>query len=341
MACPYTKGDKLKLQKHDKSKADIKVEVEELYTVMTTCSMKVKLLDSKGGPEFAVLKLYDRRFAGTLRDDGTPVCQEWDKKLEREYVEFIRSGEAVQFVKSLDDLEDDSDEHRDWNAMQCEAYTQDLCRQHYEDESSAYSRLEEYQGKQIPNFYGGVHLLKPSPLPKEADKFSEEQKDLLKVYGILIEYIPGPTLRNMPKPDSGVKQNAWEGIVKQATELVSMCHENDMIHKELLPTNILAVEDKGLKGGYRVMLIDFCDVVFRDQHSDYDWGRANFDQYNEHDIAKSMAAWLRKFKLDLQSVPANPFAEFQVSKEEWEKAQKKPHGEAKNKGQKKEKLKSG
>lgn len=240
MACPYKPEAKLNLQKHNKSKTKvetIEVEVDELYTELSTCSMKVKLLETKGGPEYAVLKLYDRRFSPEVRDEGTVLCEQWSPELEEEYIDFIRDGKAEQFVKHLDDLDDDSDEHKDWDSVQCEAYAQDLCRQQREDEAFVYQKLGEHQGKHILNFHGFVTLLHPSPLPNDSKDFSEGQKELLQVCGILIEYVSGPTLGEMPEPEYGIPKESWKGYVMQATELLEMLHGNNMVLKRMSGDN--------------------------------------------------------------------------------------------------------
>ena len=196
-----------------------------------------------GHTEHAVLKLYDRRYATELRQSYgiSPFSHEIEQKFE----EFVRSGDAARFI---DTLETDEVTDLTWDTARDEAFLFDYCRELHKSETEAYHRLSNLQGKNVPKLLANVQV-QPS---------SNEEDILFQVPGVLLEYVEGFSLADLPKfsPPS-----SWQRICDEAVSVVNLISDQGIINKDVKPRNVLVRSD-GHSLDCAVVFIDFAQCEF-------------------------------------------------------------------------------
>ena len=100
-------------------------------------------------PTTAFLKLFDRRFADQLRDDEG--IDRWEKDMEESYIEFVQSGEVLNFLRDLHYVKDFQEKTEDdWDDAQNEAFLANKLLELYTAETATYNALRSHQGFLIP-----------------------------------------------------------------------------------------------------------------------------------------------------------------------------------------------
>jgi len=261
-----------------------------LYQPFTlSCVMDVDFIHNERDETPAVLKLYDRRFASQLRSDYS--IDPWALEHENAFTEFVRSGGAEQFLKSLRDDDDFCEPEDGWDIAENEAFLHWLCLKMYKTENSVYTRLRKYQGTRIPRLLAQVSL--KLECPNAEPKFAA-----FGIKGILLELIPGFTLAQM---ELNVPRRSWQIVVDKAIEVVHILSDHDILNQDVRPSNILVSMDKTSDHGYRVVMIDFAQCRFRtNDESDLEWGRVKWSQDEEGAIGMVMQSRLKKLGFDLK-----------------------------------------
>lgn len=254
--------------------------------------MEVDILQPTIDHPRAVLKLYDWRFAEQLRKDNK--IEPWTPNTGSAFVDFVRSGRALDFLDRLRHDDDFEEPEEGWDTAENETYLYNSCMDMWKAEIAVYDKLQRYQGAQIPR------LLAPVTLrigPTYGDTASDDT-ELFQVKGILLERIQGFTLANLT--DNNAPREAWQTIVDKAIQNVHIFSDHNILNEDIRASNIL-VSPESNQGGYRVTSIDFAQCRFREEdESDLEWGRAKWSQDEEGAVGMVMRSRLQKVGFDLE-----------------------------------------
>ena len=286
----------------------ITTKVLKLHQPFTlSCVLTVEVLSPEIGgielPAQAILKLYDRRFSHQLRSDKR--IEPRSEATEQAFVEFVSSGNAVAFVKRL--REDDGFEEPDegWSPAENEAYLHSECSDLFSTEVHAYDMLRSLQGKQIAKLYSTVSIPLNSDAPKEA---------LLTINGLLLEYVPGPTLSDMVE---SAPREKWQSIVDRAVNIVRDYSLLGILNKDVRCSNFIVNEAVPDDDQHRVVMLDFALSNFREsEQSEAEWGAAKWSQDEEGAVGAVMRTRLAKVGFDLKYVPSNQWFEYAPGEDE-------------------------
>jgi hypothetical protein len=179
------------------------------------------------------LKLYDRRFATQLRDDWG--VEDWTEECEREFIEFAQSGGADRFLQKLQKDPDLPDNCQDWDGVEDETFLAYECTNIYTAETLAYGALRKLQGKLFPHFFAAVSGETNMPTTNLGTREIEPHKQ---IQGILIEYIPGFSLKHLHHHSP---QSTWQGIIDKAIQVVHLLGEKNVLNRDVLPDNFFVI----------------------------------------------------------------------------------------------------
>ena len=261
-----------------------------------SCVMEVKLLNQNTR---AVLKLYDRRFALQLRSQNnikppTPAT-------EIVFCDFVKSGDASEFLNQLRNDDDFHEPEEGWNIAQNETYLYDLCLDMFTAESMVYDKLKALQGSELPYLLAQVQL----PLSSSQEIMSTfAAENLFEIKGILLEFIDGHNLSqiaNVPRED-------WGEVCEEAVRVVRLLDDFSIRNTDVRPSNIMVSrssaseknpeknsEKEKKKKNYRVVMLDFGQCVARQpEESDAEWGRKKWCQDEEGAIGLVMRHRLKR-----------------------------------------------
>lgn len=239
----------------------------------------------------AFLKLFDRRFARSLRK-----CERvdpWSADIEKEFLHKLKSGDLQDFLGRLqaeEDSEDDDDED-DWDAAENEAYLADMMLNYFRAEVSTYSALQKHQADLVPRLFAQVTLQVVQPdIPLD-----KQHQDICQVRGILLEYLEGFTLSSLQE---SAPRSSWQDIVDQGIRITHVLGDNNILNSDVRPDNMMAISQGN--GKYRVCMIDFGHCrIRREDESDHDWGRAKWFQDEEGAFGVVMRGDLAKVGFQL------------------------------------------
>ncbi|KAM5534805.1 hypothetical protein V8D89_011521 [Ganoderma adspersum] len=238
--------------------------------------------DEPSLPTTAILKLYDRRCLKNTRDDfdeGAP----WSLDKEREYRQYLEDvaegsiarGEFASQTFMWDSEVSDGE---------FEAYLEYLAQKIFNAERTAYERLHTLQGKKIPKLYGVVeHEITIPNARGDGSSITEI------VPGLLLEYIPGPTLRQLVATwkvrEPPLPNEVLTTLCEEAVRVVDRVSDFDVLNEDVRIDNFLirepfvdstssaqVVEDA-------VVLIDLGQSrLRREDESEDDWTKAKWSQ---------------------------------------------------------------
>lgn len=269
----------------EKPEPTVAAQVQHLFKPFTrSAAMKVRI---EGHPEPVFLKLFDRRFASTLRSDNKVPA--WTEALEANYHDLIHSGGVIENLinynnnNNEDEIQDSSEYEKAWEVGDNEAALQDKSHDLYQTEVAAYYALSPLQGVCIPKLLATVRL---QPYP---DADPEIQKHTA-VHGLLLSYIPGFTL---DKFGCRVPGYQWQGVCDAAVRAVNACCELGVLNEDVRPRNCIVrcVTKTGTVPGeeqiiYRPFIIDFDMVRLRRlDENDEEWKDAKIDVDQEGGIS--------------------------------------------------------
>lgn len=261
------------------------------YTLSCVISIEIagSFTGSQTSPSRAVLKLFDRRFAAQLRADQKIGA--WTPEREHAFVDFVTRGEAAEFVRRLREDDDFEEPEEGWNDAENEAFLHYWCSDLYETEKRAYQALRPLQGAEIPQLFGCI-TVRDEKRPAGARTADE---DLLAVKGLLLEYVPGPTLSELAT--SSVPREIWQHVVNQALTIIRNYSAYDILNKDVRPSNFVISESSG---GYRVVMLDFALCEFRDDQPNTEWGRKKRSQDELGAIGMVMRKRLKEYGFELE-----------------------------------------
>ncbi|KAG8730862.1 hypothetical protein FRC11_005625 [Ceratobasidium sp. 423] len=277
--CPYVLGATFKLEVSPPQGTPFVTEakVVHLYAPFTMSSvMKVALTPRPAGtvaPSEAILKVYDRRFAGGLRKRYQVPPTTIDREVR--YAEYLASGNIAQTKDEIDNQFDEVPEG-DPDPPELEERLVALAiKPFFENEKTTYSTLSSLQGKYIPTFYGST-------------KFLEDTSSLeidTTVPGILIEYIPGTNLSRIDP--SAVDLDA---ICTAAVHIVNTYSNFNVLNRDVRFENFIVKPS-----GSEIVMIDFGHCRLRKvDEDDQAWKEAKWSEDEEGavgDVANRKFGW--------------------------------------------------
>ncbi|KAF4332342.1 serine threonine kinase fnkB [Fusarium beomiforme] len=210
-------------------------------------------LNTKPQPTSAILKLYDRRFGTSLRRDSKGRHVPCRVSYDRAFQSFVLRGAMARFLKRVEEMEQDTPPAH-WiegsnGQAKFEAALWRTARQHFRTEVEVYKRLEDIQGVLIPNMYATV-LLATNVTPS----------NYFNVNGILLQFLPGCTLYDLPQsPSAPESQQVWSALVQTVVDSVYEINKRGIIMEDSGPHNVIFdVVSK------KPFIVDFAECVFKD-----------------------------------------------------------------------------
>lgn len=199
-------------------------------------------------PSQLVLKIFDPRFLDERFSDYRPSCP-WTLAAESLAAQKREQGEVP------DDFiiyQVDNDEREPWH---WEAHFFRLLEDSFESEVLAYKRLVELQGQSVPKFYGSGRLSITPP-----------QSRAIAPGAVLIEYIPGVTLRDIDP--SLVLPKLYQPLMKAVIRF----DELGVIHFDINENNIMFTPPEAPE---RAVILDFGYACLRPEGaSDEEWANS-------------------------------------------------------------------
>ncbi|KAF8512743.1 hypothetical protein BU17DRAFT_53861, partial [Hysterangium stoloniferum] len=194
-------------------------------------------------PEVAILKLYDRRWVDDRNFDDELWSPAREEAAQARW-KAIASGELVDDFDKLK-TEDYTESHEE------EQYRR-ICKERFQTEYEAYSRLSSLQGAIIPRFYGAVVVSSPDITPQNVPEAL--------VYGIIIEKIDAT-----PLPSVDPSSHNFSSLGHSLMAAVYSFSSHGVIHHDVRSGNILI-------SPMRIVLIDFGEAILRgDNEDDQQW----------------------------------------------------------------------
>ena len=205
----------------------------------------VKSDPGSGFPPELILKIYDPRF---LDDRRFESYEPWTLATESLVVQKWKQGQISDDF-NIFDLDDDVEmEPWHWEAqLFCSS------ERSFKTEVAAYERLHDMQGQFIPEFYGRGRL---SPTAREPRAIQPR--------AILIEYIPGVTLRDVDS--TLVHPNLYRPLMGAVARFDSL----GVNHYDINANNIMLAPPEAPK---RIVIIDFGFAGVRQEGmTEEEWG---------------------------------------------------------------------
>ncbi|KAG8742227.1 hypothetical protein FRC10_001773 [Ceratobasidium sp. 414] len=228
-------------------------------------------------PDELVFKVFDRRFALSLRDDyhGRPPTFESEACCRQ----HAKSQPAPQgFIAAFQAIDDAS-------PGGLEACPPELFEQlivaimggYFESECAAYKHLTSLQGRDIPVFYGHTTFIDGLSIP-DLDPPTP---------GILLEFVPGT---NLDKIDPGSPD--LNAIINEAISITNSYGDLGVINLDVRLGNFIVKPDRS------VVIIDFAQSrLRREDEDDLEWIREKWAEDEEGSIgyeARSKFKWAGK-----------------------------------------------
>ena len=295
----YSVGETLSLTtlpcKGDLTSPTIQVRIREVRTPSVACAMVV---DVDGSPvRAAFLKLHDRRYNKAARRDNE--IYPWVPQFEEAYIRSVQTGAVHQFLHKLHHDEDFRTETGDdWDDWECEAFLADECHQDFLYEATAYDALREHQGKAIQRLLAAVDLNLTPP--------GVEDHELFHAKGLLLEYIDGFDLSNLP---DHAPRSVWQAIVDDAIAAVHLLGDHNILDEDRHLKNFIISPKPD--GKFQVFMIDFgCRKFKGKDESDRAWGKAKLTENEEGAIGAVMKKKLAMVGFDLRYERSSRYLEW-------------------------------
>lgn len=297
-SCSYNEGQYLNLTVIPDGDCDLAqrtVQVKVLENISQTLSWTGVVTVEHGRPlvsghSVAFLKLFDRKSAQQLR--AHHGGEQWTPEIEQSYIDALGTNGLANFMHHLQDVEDYAEETCSlWDAPQKEAFFTYELRRMWETECEVYHRLRPHQGKSIPKFLAAVEL-------EVGEESMELEHDELRVKGILLEYVVGCSLLQVPNK---FPTSCWQYIAEQAISKVRTLDTKDILNKDVDPRNFviakLGTSSNPSENNVRVCMVDFGLCRIREEGElDWEWASAKLEYDEEGELVKRMTELLRDHK---------------------------------------------
>ncbi|KAF5590328.1 kinase-like domain-containing protein [Fusarium pseudoanthophilum] len=177
--------------------------------------MHVIFYNGVGHPRHqGVLKLYDRRYARSIREvNGITTAAPLEA--DNAYLSFVRQGKMTLFRSALEHIYETAPvepraseflDNQRYSGFEADRVARFEAAAWYENnkrfktELRAYKQLEPFQGDKIPRLLAHIRIPYPIIYDRPQEEGDEQWDEFYCVHGLLLEYIPGPTLGKWPEP---------------------------------------------------------------------------------------------------------------------------------------------
>jgi len=199
----------------------------------------------------AILKLFDRRFADGLREGKYGSLKGIVKPWNPDY--------DADFIAAIQEDPDDKTEFKDWTIPQLEALLYRECMTLYQAERKAYEHLAPLQGEYVPKLYANGWL-------------EDSSRGIhLQIPGLLLEFIPGFSLRNVA---DYVPEDTLQALCDEAISVLNRIDDLGILNKDVRLDNVLIRQkrsDATQETTYKPVFIDFALSEVRDDFSAEEW----------------------------------------------------------------------
>jgi hypothetical protein len=196
-------------------------------------------------PSLMVLKLFDRRFASSLR--AARRAAKWGPEIEVALKQFYHQPHQPAIsVERPTDSWNRKPGPDSWTVGYREAYLEARCKSFLNTELSAYRRLRAFQGSTVPWLYGTVTC------------------DILgmKVEGILLEFL-GPTAFTLQHIPDNMAPGLLQEIGDIAIQAITDIGDSGVVSSDMRLDNAMVVPPKAQGESPRVVMIDFAQARLR------------------------------------------------------------------------------
>lgn len=224
--------------------------------------VSVDITDEHDNTQTRIIKTYDHRFAADLRWDYG--LKPYSTRIEQEYRNYIAEGQqAKSFLNRLHEYEARDEEFVDESCTDAEdeLFLRRKCAQMYNAEVAAYDRLKPLQGDMIPRFFGTACIPDTQNNSETVDNSSAQHNEIsLDIPCIVLEYTPSFSLDQII---DNAPQDAWQGIVDQAADIVRTYNDYDILNEDVRMQNFIV--ERMSQERYQVRLIDLAMCKLRSE----------------------------------------------------------------------------
>nr|VWP02630.1 N/A [Ganoderma boninense] len=233
-------------------------------------------------PPTAIVKLYDRRCFTNVREEFDEAAP-WSLDKEREYRKYL-DDVAAGTVARGDFASQTFMWDNDVSDGEFEAYLHFQAHKIFDAERTAYERLHALQGTKIPKLYGTVGYDITLSDARSGGPTSVTET----VPGLLLEYIPGPTLRQLVETwkarDPPLPNTVLVTLCDDAVSVVDRVSDFNVLNADVRVDNFLVREpfvhaSSSTVVQDAVVLIDLGQARLRGTHEGEDeWTKAKWAQ---------------------------------------------------------------
>ncbi|KAJ5322092.1 uncharacterized protein MYU51_002881 [Penicillium brevicompactum] len=258
---PYAVGKKIDLLIHGGITA--RATILHVYEPFNSaCTMNL-LFDSDltylGIQGKVVLKLFDRRYATTLRRTSGTIP--WSPAFETRYARMITDGTPAvvqsHLIKRLKAFDNNPNDPRPRDRVAHENCFQVFCevafcgqmRNLFDRELEVYRLLQPLQGSEIPRLIGPVTVIEQQEFPRPTNP------QCLETPGLLLRYIEGFPLAEFPRH---TPMKLWPAIIEETTRTVQKIMDYGVTPEAISPENIIV--EVGVEPELRIK-IRFCNFT--------------------------------------------------------------------------------
>ncbi|KAG8742315.1 hypothetical protein FRC10_001674 [Ceratobasidium sp. 414] len=215
-------------------------------------------------PPELILKVYDRRFALSLREQlkgKPPTCGS-----EALYQRYVASGKAPEGFYAIGRAVDDAGTG---GMKTCppeifEHFVSFIMDPYFESECAAYKRLTSLQGHDIPVFYGATQFIDGLSIPDLNPP----------VRGVLLEFVPGISLDNIDPASPDL-----DTVLRDAIRIVHTYGDLGVLNTDVRLGNFIVKPDRS------VVMVDFAQSrLRREDETDLEWKREKWTEDEEGGI---------------------------------------------------------
>ncbi|KAG8730062.1 hypothetical protein FRC10_003165 [Ceratobasidium sp. 414] len=216
-------------------------------------------------PSEMILKVYDRRFAYSMREYRSAKLPTYDS--EASYYRYISSGRAPEGIDAINAERDIYfDRKLDDPPELLEHLLATKISPYFDSE-----RLSDLQGHYIPIFYGATRFIGGLSIP-DLDP---------PVRGVLLEVIPGIILDTIQPHLVNI-----DALISDAIRIVDLCGDTGILNKDVRLGNFIVKHDGS------VVMIDFALARLRGmEEDDLAWKRAKWGEDEEGCIGYIAERW--------------------------------------------------
>ncbi|KAF5982630.1 hypothetical protein FCOIX_3622 [Fusarium coicis] len=235
---------------------------------------------AKPATQHGVLKLYDRRYARSIREvNGITTAAPLEA--DNSYLSFVRQGKMAVFRHALEHIyktapvrprASDLLDIQSYGGFEAdrvarfEAATWYENNKRFKTELKAYRELESFQGKKIPRLLAHIRIPYPTIYDRAQEDGDEEWEEFYCVHGLLLEYIPGPKLGEWPKPSFA--PDTVKAAIQSAIDSINDINASGVLVEKSTNNVIMKNKDNDndqiLVDSQKPFIVDFAKAVFYD-----------------------------------------------------------------------------